>query len=234
VNFFHKHRIMMCTRYIPFQNNAIERRLLQRSPHCTKSSRAPSGPAQPILTQTATSWHVRCGPGAALQRATVPQNIAVCSHPSQNSPLRRASFPIPARSTSRRRWRNADLHHPRRRCRLPLRCLRLPDHLHGPRPRVPAAGNPCLAPKPSALNPCVHNFSLDSYGSAPRCTGGWTYRGRTRFWRARRGRGRRSACCARPWRGAAPLASSCRADAAAAALRASCRLTEASPPVASS
>jgi hypothetical protein len=93
---------------------------------------------------------------------------------------------------------------------------------------------PRPAPKPSALNPCGHKISLDSYGSAPRCTGGWTYRGRTRFWRARRGRGRRSACCARPWRGAAPLASSCRADAAAAALGASCRLTEASPPVASS
>lgn len=77
-------------------------------------------------------------------KALLPSSSARTLGVSDSFP--RKLSPIPGHPSSpRRRYRlrrrNAGLQHPRRRCRLPLRCLRLPGHLHGPRHRVPATGN---------------------------------------------------------------------------------------------
>jgi hypothetical protein len=79
-----------------------------------------------------------------------PRRLEVRRSPSA------ASFAPFHRRLFRLRRQNAGLQHPRRQRRLPLRRLRLPDHLHGPRHRVPATGDqssPLLQPR--VLNPTL-------------------------------------------------------------------------------
>ena len=133
-------------------------------------------------------------PGKKNQKRS-PSFLFAARAPSRDPPVsfRRKLLPHPHshRRLFRLRRQNAGLPHPRRRRRLPLRRLRLPDHLHGPRHRVPATGD--RSPPSPLLQPRVLNPTLPAPFARPkfcsvltafalrlRCLGGSMDRERTR------------------------------------------------------